>query len=163
MTACELCGSTKQPFLLAEVEGSRLKVCKLCASFGKALSKPQYDFPEKKEKQQNKQQTKPVAKTPEPYEAVVSDYAARIRKSREKLNLTQKEFAKHITEKESMVSHWENEAIEPSIDTAKKLEHTLHIKLIELRTEETAILQKSDKKGSTGLTIGDILAQKMKE
>ncbi len=164
MTSCELCGSIKPPLVFAEVEGSRLTVCRACSAYGKVLPFQQRFQPNSKtsgsKNNLGNQQALPLKKEPVTYEAVVQEYAQRIREAREKLKLTQQEFAKHITEKESMVSHWESGSIEPSLDTAKKIQHTLHIQLVEMRTEEPVI--RSQKKSSAGLTIGDILAQKMK-
>ena len=91
---------------------------------------------------------------------IVSDYAKRIRQAREKLGLTQKDFAMKISEKESVLHKLETGAIEPSIETAKKLEKTLKIKLVEQREEENEVVQ-AGKKEAEGFTIGDMLKKKI--
>lgn len=141
MAACDLCGKDTQLFS-AIVEGSRLNVCSACGSYGKVLKK-QVVF-----------KKNPVAeKAPEPVEVVVSNYAKLIRESREKRNLTQKDFARFLNEKESVVQKLENGVLVPPLSMAKKLEKLLRIKLVEIE-EESAV---PPNKGSGPLTIGDIL------
>jgi len=142
---CDVCGKD-EPLSEALVEGSRLRVCKNCGRFGKVLSTPQ---PLKKQQSFQKKEEVLID--------VVVDYAKKIRDTREKLGLTQKEFAKKINEKETIVSKIENGTLKPSLDLAKKLEHELKIKLLEEVKEEAYTKEKNK---SATLTIGDILEQK---
>ncbi len=142
---CDVCGKN-EPLVEAIVEGSRLRVCKNCGKFGKIMNSPAL-------------LKKPVVhqKKEEILIDVVADYAKKIRDTREKLGLTQKEFAKKINEKETILSKIENGTQKPTLDLAKKLEHLLKIKLVEEVKEE---LYEKDKKTSGTLTIGDILIVK---
>jgi len=145
MTVCEMCGKSG-PLYTAMVEGTQLKVCENCGKFGRVLAKPQ--VVQKKALSQA---------TPELVEELVEDYAKLIREARERQNLTQKDFALKLNEKESAVQKWESESMAPSIDTAKKLERLLKIKLVVKEAPETAVLEK---KASGPLTIGDLLIKK---
>ncbi len=146
---CEVCGKDAELFT-AVVEGTQLRVCTPCGRFGKILSRVTPPVLTKK------QQT--VHREPLQIEAIVSDYAHHIRSAREKRELTQQDFAKLIMIKESLLHKIETGQFEPPLDLARRLEKTLHLKLVEIREETSASLQKDDR--PTGLTIGDILKLK---
>ncbi len=144
MTVCEMCGK-ELPLFIAIVEGAEVQVCANCGKFGNVLRRPVAKAAPKKAVQ-------------EVIDTVVEDYAERIRKAREKLGKTQKEFALMLTEKESVVQHIESGGMTPSIDMARKLEKLLKIQLVE---EEKQEVVDAKAKPSGPLTIGDLLASKM--
>jgi len=148
MSVCELCGK-EGPVITAIVEGSQMTVCQACARFGKVIKKPVGVIGRV-----------PIAKEPEVAEVVVSDYAQLIRSAREKAGLTQKDFAMHLNEKESIIHKLENSQFVPPISMARKLEKLLHIKLVVVEEEEEI---EAGKKGSGPLTIGDIIASKLQK
>lgn len=140
---CELCGKEAE-LVKAIVEETELNVCRSCAKFGKVIKKPV--FVEKPR----------PAKIPETEitEVIVPDYAERIRAAREKRNLKQKDFAKLISEKESLVHNLEIGRQKLSIDLARKLEKILKVKLVEQYEEA----EESKTRGnSEGFTIGDFV------
>ena len=141
MPPCELCGKDTQ-LIAAIVEGTQLNTCQGCGKFGKILRRPVAP--------------KPVVKLEkkEPVEVVTGNYAALIRTAREKAGMTQKDFAKLLNEKESVLQKVENGAFTPPISMARKLEKLLKIKLVEIEEEEKT---SSQAKKSGPLTIGDIL------
>ena len=141
MAVCEMCGRDTQLFS-ALVEGTRLNVCATCGKFGKMLKMPERFV------------KAPVQKAPEVIEVVVSDYAQKIGRAREKSGMTQKDFAHSLNEKESVVQKLEAGSFSPPISMAKKLEKMLKIKLVEVEEEEKAEPQK---KGSGPVTIGDLI------
>ncbi len=143
---CEMCGKQAELFT-SVVEGTQMMVCADCSRFGKIIRKAQPTAAGRKA---------PVKREPVHVEQIVSDYAQRIKAARKKLQLTQKDFAKLITVKESLVHKMETGQFEPPIDMARKMEKTLHITLVEVREESEAVpVQKGEK--SEGLTIGDII------
>lgn len=146
---CELCGKDTELFA-AMVEGTQLKVCANCGRFGKVLRKVQ--LPESR---------KPVSVNREPviFEQIVSDYALKIKAAREKRGLTQEDFAKLVTVKESLIHKMETGHFEPPIDIARKMEKILHVTLVEMSQESSVIQQKKEERPE-GLTIGDILKLK---
>lgn len=144
---CELCGKNADLFV-GVVEGIQLRVCAGCGKHGKILNKV---------KPQPVRQAK-KAIIQEPVEHVIDDYAQRIRNAREKLDMTQQDFAKRINVKESLIHKMETGHYEPPIEMARKLEKLLHITLVEVREEKAYVPGKEPR--SAGLTIGDILKLK---
>lgn len=145
MARCDLCG-TEDQLMKAIIEGAKVNVCKNCASFGKVLEKPQPVFKEK-----------PKENKIEQVEMLVPGFNKIIRQKREALGLSQKDFAAKISEKESFLHKMETGELSPSIETAKKLERILNIRLVESYAEESS---SAKEKKSEGLTIGDMIKLK---
>ncbi len=143
---CDLCGKVGNSLNRALIEGVELNVCSECSKFGNVLApikrnvgkEPIKEFPPKEEK----------------IELLVEDYAEIIKKKRESMGLTQKEFANKLNEKESAIHKIETGAIEPSLSLAKKLERILGVKLIEEHQEkhEAITIKKAE-----GFTLGDFI------
>lgn len=143
---CDLCGS-EETLYKTDIEGTLLNVCKKCSKFGKVISAIKIEI--KKPKKNKKIEVEPEEKV----ELVLPDFAGRIRKAREKLGLKQEDFAKIIKEKESVVHKMETGEFRPGLETARKLEKILRIKLVEEYKEEGKAI-----KSETGaLTIGDLI------
>jgi len=138
MIECELCGKNRAE-TKAEVEGAILNVCRECASFGKEIPKIKIK----------------TAKTTLPRlehdEDVVEDLKEIVKKERYNLKLTQKELAKEIGEKTSVIKRIEGGWIPPT-KTIKKLERVFGIKL-----REEVVEEKVEKSKKQELTIGDIV------
>ena len=118
--ACEICGTDGRMFK-AVVEDAELNVCENCTKFGKVVGIAQ-----------NKQMpTMQKAVETEKIPVLASDYQEKIRKKREGLGLTQEEFAKKISERESLVHKLESGNFEPSLQLARKIEKLLGIKILE--------------------------------
>lgn len=149
MPSCDMCGKGDAG-TVALVEGVELTVCQNCARFGKAVRSLRTESPE--ERRFPVRAAKP-AEDDSP-ETVVEDFASRIRQKREQLNLTQKEFAKMLNERESLVHHLENGSQRPSLELARKLEHALKIQLVEVAKE---VPRQKSKGGSGPLTLGDFI------
>ena len=147
---CEMCGKETELYK-AVIEGTPLQVCEKCANHGKILKEIRTAEPKKIRKK------KVVAEQieTETTEGVVDNYAKIIRIARTKTGMTQKEFARKINEKESLLHKLETGNFKPSIPLEKKLEKILHIKLIEEREEEKVSVPKAGK--SEALTIGDLM------
>ncbi|MBW2993579.1 multiprotein bridging factor aMBF1, partial [Candidatus Woesearchaeota archaeon] len=148
-----MCGSDEQLFV-AEVEGSRLNICKKCGKFGKIIASARPLAPAIKKKT--------IEKEPEPeiIRTIIPDFSKIIRKSRENLGLKQKEFAEKIKEKESVVHKLETGEFTPSLSLAGKLEKILDIKLItEYLEKKDLVLTKSEE----SLTIGDMIKIKKRK
>ncbi len=131
---CEICGRRKAAFLV-EIEGAKLYACAVCAKGGKIIGK--LSQKEEKVKSIDKNIEEVVV---ERTEDIVDDYADRIRKARQRMNIELKDLAKMLNEKESFLKHIERREMIPTIKLAKKLEKVLHIKLVEevVRTLSTS-------------------------
>ncbi len=150
MPNCEICGQETE-LVQAGIEGMDMSVCSNCAKFGKIKERPKV-----KPETVQKVSRRPVSREPhlEETETIVSDYAQKIRKARERLGLKQEEFAKKINEKESLLHKMETGSFEPSLPLARKLERLLNIKLVEKIEEKRVITPKTP---AEGLTIGDMI------
>ncbi len=149
---CDMCGSETELFK-AEIEGTTLNVCRSCAKYGKIKSPVRKPGPVMKSKTRKKVPEKVIIKD------IVDDFASLIKNAREKKGLMQKELAKKIAERESIIQKLETGSLKPSFRLAKKLENNLGIKLIYEYEEESDVKFSSDK---SAMTIGDILLMKKK-
>lgn len=147
--ACDMCGSEERLYKTS-IEGTILNVCKECSKFGTIIAeiKPVEKVKLKKVKKIEIEPEKEII------QIVTEDFAGKIRNKREKLGLKQEDFAKMISEKESVVHKLETGEFEPNLELAEKLEKRLKIKLIEEYEEEHKKTEKID----TGITtIGDLI------
>lgn len=145
MGTCDMCG-TRQAKNKARIESVVMDVCEECSKYGQIVSAIKTPEPMKK------QQITP--NTPIVIQEIVQDYAALIRKSRESLRMTQKEFAMMLSEKESMIHNLESGRLRPGIELARKLEKALKIRLVEQITDTKTPLKKNE---DEQLTVGDLL------
>jgi len=146
MPSCDICG--KEGYLVsALIEGTVLNVCEGCAIHGKILKRPSSAINSQSQKKEKFVEEKTID--------FVSGYGSIIRREREKLGLTQKDFAMKINEKESTIQKIENEKIKPTIDFAKKFERIFGIKIIEEVKEEE--IKREKKKEKNFFTLGDFI------
>lgn len=150
---CEMCGSEGKLFKTS-IENSELNVCKKCSKYGKVIATVKTEATEKKQRKKYKK-----ARIPEEeiIQIIVSDYSERIKRKRNELGLKQKEFAKKINEKESLIHKIETCQFEPNITLARKIEKFLKINLIEQHEEKH---KKTEKTKADMFTIGDFIKTK---
>lgn len=113
---CEICGSEADR--KAEIEGAVLDVCKNCALAGReiAVQKPKI---------------LKLARLPEGMQSLlIEDFPQAIKSAREKRRLSQEHLASAVKEKLSIMKRIE-EGWKPPLQTAKKIEKFLGIRLIE--------------------------------
>ena len=87
-------------------------------------------------------------------ELLVENYPDIIKKKRESMGLSQKDFANRINEKESIIHKIEIGAFEPQLSLARKLEKILGIKLVEEHLEKHETFKR---KREEGFTLGDFI------
>jgi len=136
----------------AEVEGTELKICQNCAQYGKVK---EFKTPKSI---QNSRNFYPKSQGVE--HEIVPNYSQILQKVRTNQNLDQEKFAKSINEKVSVVQKWEAGNLKPRIDTAKRLERQLNIKLLKItnNSEEGVLnLPSSSKSAKDGFTLGDFI------
>ncbi|MBI2663983.1 TIGR00270 family protein [Candidatus Woesearchaeota archaeon] len=141
---CDMCGREAEMFK-AVIEGSEMSVCSECAKYGHVVGKLQIEAVEPKRPQ--------IQAKAEAVEAVVNNFGQLLKRKREQLGLSQKEFAKKIAEKESTLHKLETGTIAPQIERARKLEKMLGLKLV----EEVQDMQFSRKGSSAVVTLGDMV------
>lgn len=147
---CDMCGAEGQLYR-TKIEVSFLNVCKNCANYGEVILKVKEPEPKaviKTKTQQIEEQ--------EIFTVIIPNYSSVVKNKREHMNLKQKELAKKIAEKESVIHNIESGHMEPNMDLAKKLEKFLHISLITKYKEQGDFKTTS----SETLTIGDLIKKK---
>jgi len=137
MVECELCNS-KDATRKAKVEGVILRVCDECVKFGEEI--PTIEFIS----------TKKTFKIEEPKETLKSGFHIILKRTREKMGLTQEDVAKKLKEKLSVIKRIED-GWEPPINLIRKLEKFFNIKLTEELKEESF-----ERKPRKDITIGDV-------
>jgi len=142
---CEMCGEDEKLFK-TDIEGVDLNVCRNCGKFGKVKGPAHVIVPKTKKVEPRK--------ISELIQVIADDYATRISQARQRMGLKQKEFARNIKEKESLVQKIEQGQFEPSMKLARKLENHLRIKLVEQHEEKH---EQTTATGKTALTIGDMI------
>ncbi len=142
MADCEMCGKSTE-LVLADIEGVELKVCDACARFGIIRRKvPALSV------------SRPVQRE-EPSFKVVDNYAVLLRTAREKKSMAQEDFAQFISEKKSVLAHWESGQGKPSLDAAKRMGRILGTNLIE--QEEALPVKIEAGRKTEELTLGDFV------
>jgi len=148
MPSCEMCGKPAT-LLITEIEGVDLKVCSKCSTHGR-VKRSGNNFA-----YTNYKSLSPPLPKEENEEAIIFDFSSIIRNKREKLSLSQEDFAKLINERESIVAKWEQNTLKPSISQAKALEKKL--KIILVKQQELKPMEKEKNKAAKELTIGDFI------
>ena len=148
-----MCGAETKLFK-AVIEGTHMNVCRDCSQFGRVTG----EVSSREIKETSKKQTySSFNRDTELIQKIVEDYSSIVKSGREKLGLTQKEFAMKINEKESLVHKIETGSFEPNLSLARKLEKFLKIKLVEQHELEKSYTPETK---SDSFTIGDFIKTK---
>ena len=150
---CDLCGKVEENLSRTMIEGVELDVCGQCSKFGKVIAPVKRYSP--KEQHKMIQWSQPRAPKEEKIELLAENYPELVKKKRESMGLSQKDFALRINEKESTIHNIETGHFEPSMETARKLEKSLGIKLTEMHDEKPLAAER--KKKDDGFTLGDFI------
>lgn len=157
MSNCDICGKDAELYN-ALIEGTEMNVCMECGKFGKIIKKIREPREEPKKIKKELPELKEMSDK-EIVQVIVSDYAQRIKNKREELGLKQEDFAKKISEKESVIHHIESGKFEPNINLARKIEKFLKIKLVQ---EEEVAKDMHFKASPDQFTVGDFIKIKKK-
>ncbi|MFQ5951068.1 MAG: helix-turn-helix domain-containing protein [Candidatus Geothermarchaeales archaeon] len=147
---CEICGEDKVPLTKVIFEDSTVYACRRCtAAYG--LKKPvSRSIPLSASRPRLKSLRRVFEEFP-----LISGYGQRIKSARVRRDLTQKDLARKIKEKESTIRNVENERLRPTPDVVSKLEHTLRIKLTSQLDEEPDVVS-SRVLQPKRVTLGDV-------
>ena len=151
---CDLCGKVEDNLIRTLIENVELEVCSGCSKFGKVIAPVKRFSPKEQHKMMQRAENAKALKE-EKTEILVENYADLIKRKRESLGLSQKDFALKINEKESTIHNIETCHFEPPVALAKKLEKVLGIKLIEVYDEKPLAMKK--RKNDGGFTLGDFI------
>ena len=148
-----MCGKVEENLSRTMIEGVELDVCSQCSKFGKVIAPVKRYSP--KEQHKMIQISHPRAPKEEKIELLAENYPELVKKKRESMGLSQKDFALRINEKESTLHNIETGHFEPSMEMTRKLEKALGIKLIEMHDDEPLAAERKKKEG--GFTLGDFI------
>lgn len=173
---CEMCGKDGVKLVKARVEGTLLKVCEQCASFGTRVEEPRPKPSSSGGGEGGSGRPSgasgasggpggpsPGASRPPPRKDVLDrtaektlreDYGQVIRRAREERDMSQEDLGKKLAEKVSVIKELEGQKMTPPDDLVRKLERTLDIELME-EIEPVAVSKGSTE--STGITLGDLI------
>jgi len=161
---CEVCGrEILGPPQRRVIEGAKLTVCSKCAQFGSSEWSTSRPAPARTPgRAQAFPQAAPRPRMRNDVESVeqlelVEDYGAQIRKARQKLGLSEKDLAKKMQEKESIVKNLEKQEFTPDHKLISKIKKHLGLDIVEhVDASRSQILAKP-----TGAkTISDMLKMK---
>ena len=159
---CEVCGREifGQPYYRV-IEGGRMTVCGRCAQF----STKEWD-PSKPQAQPRRRQ--PRSARPRPRSDIeaaetlelVENYGELIRRTRQRKGISVEDFAKKLSEKESVIKKLEKEQMNPPMVLIRKVQRELGIKLLdEAPTSTGTVLTKP----MGPRTLGDVIKIKTPE
>lgn len=149
MAQCDMCGKDTE-LIKTLIEGTQLYVCRNCSKFGTQVKSENLGVGRKLKFKINKKRIL------EDSEIIVSNFSQKIKKKREKLGLKQKDLAKILAEKESVIHKIESGNLEPPLKLAKKIEKKLNLQLVITNPEEK-VQSKEIEVDSKDITIGDLI------
>jgi putative transcription factor len=148
---CDTCG--KPATSKAIIEGALMTVCDACAKFGTNVRPLPRAAPVKKASTSVQEVREELIETVRP------EVAKLLRQHREKIGLTQEQFAAKLQIRASTYNHYESGAVLPDKTTARKLEHVLKVPLVVHMKVNTPIAAKNDEPGR-GMTMADFMKKK---
>jgi putative transcription factor len=146
------------------IEGAKLTVCYKCASFasgdwGERPAAPQRSAviaaPPKPQPAPRRTPNRNDVEAMENME-FIEEYGKEIRKARQRLNLTEKQLAMKMQEKESIIKKLEQEQLVPDTRLLRKIKTHLGLDLIEKPEKEQKTV---GIKAPTGRTIGEAVTR----
>jgi len=152
---CELCGKESHDCRLAIIDGVKMMVCPKCLSYGKEV--PRTTLSPAKHVAKKKLSAEDIYKKMD--KELVPDWNQRIKNARMKKNLTREQLGALVGERTVTIAKIENGDLRPSDETIKKLEKILGITLLE--EVKGVAVKKSGGSKSGGLTLGDLLGEKL--
>ncbi len=174
MVQCEMCGAETSSPTTVEIEGAELDVCDDCADFGTEVEQQSTGSASTKYSTGSSSDGSSASSGSggdsggsggsrrqrdmfDDMDEIVQDYDERIRTARESAGLSQKELAKELNEKASLIQKLERGASLPSDSVQSKLERKLDITLTEGGVDDT----EWEGAASTGeYTLGDVVQRK---
>lgn len=132
---CEVCGREihGQPYYRI-IEGGKLTVCGQCSKFSNQEWDPKAPKarkrPTRRRSAQPSRRRRSDIETAESLE-LVDDYGMIIKRARQTKGMTVEDFAKKISEKESVVKKLEKEDMNPPLNLVRKIQRELSINILE--------------------------------
>lgn len=118
---CEMCGSDTSSSTKVKIEGAVLKVCDSCKDLGQEVKTSS----NKKKKKKKSSSSRRKGNS----EVLVPDYGEKLKEAREEEQLSIKEVADELNEKQSLIKKIEQQELKPDKSLAAKLSDRFNITL----------------------------------
>lgn len=118
MSKCELCGEEADSTTKVKIEGAKMKVCGSCEEIGETIETKKKTKSKKKERSRKRNN-----------ETLANDYGEKIKQARESRELSIKELADQLNEKNSVLKKVEREELKPDKSLAQKISGELDIEI----------------------------------
>ncbi len=143
---CELCGKKVERLKKVRIDGAIMAVCPQCEHFGTPLENYRNTITTaSRTSVANNSGIKVTLPKPSTHSAprkmtkkididemeIDPEYSSIIRAGRERLGISQDDFAAKIKEKRTLIAGIERGSLKPDLKTAKKIETFLKVKLVE--------------------------------
>ncbi len=170
MPTCEICGRECQSTREIALEGAQLHACSRCAELGEPMhrtrkpgfgpSTPPKSRPVSIPRPSSSTRHTSVRFRPQRRELVpVEDFTKLIRKAREQRSWAQKEVARQLHERASVITKVESGKMAPTIKLVRKLERLFKLTLL----EEAESVDLSPVPSQSSVTLGDVVQIKRKK
>jgi uncharacterized protein (TIGR00270 family) len=124
---CEMCGKAGAN-MIAKIEGTQMTLCATCARHGTIVRT--IAPPVRKKAVERAPSLQRQERKEELIESVHPQIAGFLREHRERLGLTQEQFARKLNIRASVYAHYESGSTTPSIEAARQLEHEIKKSLV---------------------------------
>lgn len=146
MSSCELCGKESDSLQKVKIEGATLNVCDSCSDIGKSVGT----------KSKKKKTKKSRGRSKRPSQVLRNDYGTALKEARESEQLSLKEVADDLNEKESLISKIEKQELKPDETLAKKLAKKFGLTLYVNPEVADYSQEKADSRSATMEDIADV-------
>jgi putative transcription factor len=150
MASCELCGQETDSRKKVKIEGAKLNVCDSCADMGDQVKTSS----KKRKTKKKKKKSRTRSTTPSENKVLVNGYGKEVKKARESKDMSLKDLANKMNEKQSQISKIEKEKLKPGEKLAKKLKKQLGVDLY--TNAEVANYDQTDDADGRKATLGDV-------
>ncbi len=165
MPTCEICGRECHSTREIALEGAHLHACSRCAQLGEPVhrkKKPRFDSltpPIRHPVYIDREIRRGPPRAQRRELVPVEDFTKLIRKAREQRGMSQKEVARELHERTSVITKVENGKMTPTIALARKLERLFKLTLL----EEAESVDLSPVPSQSSATLGDVVQIKRKK
>lgn len=148
-----MCGKTVESLKKVQIEGVLMNVCFDCSRFGSSVKSIPKSF-------NRSTYVKRAYVNPDDNIVVKSNAGVLIKQKRESLGIKQEDLAKMLSEKASTIHKIESSGAHIDLTLARKIQRILKINLLSEDKKSDDVVTSSN---SDGLTLGDIIKQKMRK
>ncbi len=153
MGTCETCGNETQNLIFVKISGSTMKVCNTCKQLGIIIDKKNNTLSHSFRKKNKNYKTSL---------GVISNYISIVNSTLAKKGFDFHKLAKGTNIKESSLTKYLSGKIKLDVETAKKIERFLEIKLVEeVENTTSSNFFETEDDTSQSISLGDLLKKQL--